>query len=233
MDLSEESRKYVKSHAKEICYKFADPENFPPSLHPDSFFMAGSPGAGKTEWSKSFLKSLTGKVPSRRIVRIDPDELRELLPNYDPTQAEIFQSGTILAVEKLVDFVIHNNQDFLLDGTFGHFESSYKNIKRCLSKNRKVGILYIYQDPKVAWDFTKKRAAVEKRTIPIDAFISTFFNAKENVNKIKAEFKNQIEIWLVIKDFKQNVSKLHFNIDSLDPYIKMNYNPKTLERALK
>ena len=194
--------------------------------------MAGSPGAGKTEWSKSFIKSYSGKEPSRRIVRIDPDELRAMLPNYEPTSADEFQSGTILAVEKVVDHVINNKQDFLLDGTFAHYESSYKNINRCLSKSRKVGILYIYQDPKVAWDFTKKRSAVEKRIIPKDAFINAYFKAKENVNKIKKEFGNNIEVWLVIKDFKQNVSKIEFNVASLDPYIKMNYNPKTLERAL-
>lgn len=233
MDINESTRDWVKKNKSEICSRIANIEEFPPVEGiPDSFFMAGSPGAGKTEWSISFIKTLCGENPSRRIVRIDPDELRAMLPDYDPTIAEKFQSGTNLAVEKLIDHVIKNKQDFLLDGTFAHYDSSYKNIKRCLQESRRVGILYIYQDPKVAWEFTKKRSAVEKRTIPKEAFIHAYFNAKNNVNMIKKEFGSDVEIWLVLKNFQQKVSKTWFNVSSLDPYVKMTYNPKTLERAL-
>src|SRR5476651_463458 len=134
MDIPAEARKYIKSHSMELCLKFADISRYPPYTTPSSFFMAGSPGAGKTEWSKSFIKTLIEKEPQRKIVRIDPDEIRESIPNYIPEQAVLFQSATSLGVEKLLDYVFKNNQDFLLDGTFAHYDSSCKNIERSLSK---------------------------------------------------------------------------------------------------
>lgn len=227
----EVTRKYVKNNIRAICHKFACSDIYPPVDHPDSFFMAGSPGAGKTETSKYFIGSILGKTPSRKIVRIDPDEIRESLPNYDPGQAHLFQSATSLAVDKVLDFVFHNNQNFLLDGTFAH-NSSYRNITRCLSKGRRVGILYVYQDPKIAWDFTKKRAAIEGRTIPLDAFVDAFFKAKDQVNKVKKDFGTDVQLLLIIKNYHQGTFKTHFNIASLDPYIKMTYNPKTLKNIL-
>ena len=48
---------------------------------------------------------------------------------------------------------------------------------------------------------------LEGRYVPKEIFIKSFFDAKENVNKIKADFKNKVMIFLIqktwfnIKDF--------------------------------
>ena len=44
--------------------------------------MAGSPGAGKTEYSKRFVDGVK-KDTGASIVRIDGDEIREILPQYN------------------------------------------------------------------------------------------------------------------------------------------------------
>lgn len=232
MDIVQEARKYIKDHKKELCLKFANIDEYPSVIKPYAYFMAGSPGAGKTEWSKFFIKALVEKEPTRKIVRIDPDEIREFIPNYIPEQAHLFQSAVSLGVDKILDYVFKYNQDFLLDGTFAHYNSSYKNIKISLSKGRKVGILYVYQKPEIAWSFTKKRAAIEKRTIPKDAFIQAFFSSRDNVNQIKAEFGNKIELDLIIKDYKQDVETIHFNISNIDHFLKIGYNSQTLNEVL-
>lgn len=232
MDQTEAAVQYIKSHQKEIVHKFACKDEYPPVLIPSSYFMAGSPGAGKTEWSKSFIKTLIEKEPDRKVVRIDPDEIRESIEGYIPEKAALFQRATGLGVQKVMDQVLHNNQDFLLDGTFSHYELSHKNIDRSLQKNRKVGVLYIYQDPLVAWNFTKIRSVIERRIIPKDAFITGFFNAKENVNKVKEVFGKKVQVWLVIKNGLQEVDKVHFNIDRIDNYLKMDYNAQTLAQEL-
>lgn len=64
-------------------------------------------------------------------------------------------------------------------------------------------------------------------------FITAFFAAKENVNKIKAEFGNQIELWLVIKNLEQGIEKTYFNIDNVDSYLKIEYTPESLREELK
>jgi adenylylsulfate kinase-like enzyme len=73
-EISNEAIAWVKSHQKDIVQKFAGPY---PSVSgaPFSIFMAGSPGAGKTEFSKRLMLLLR-----ESIVRIDPDEVRNFLP---------------------------------------------------------------------------------------------------------------------------------------------------------
>lgn len=96
-----------------------------------------------------------------------------------------------------------------------------------------MGILYLYQDPVVAWEFTQKRAALEGRNIPLDMFIRAFFVAKENVNRIKKEFGKQVELWLIIKNLEQGIEKTYFNVDNVDSYLKIRYNPQSLKEKLK
>lgn len=231
--IGNKAREYIKTHKKELCEKFANLKDYPPINKPSAYFMAGSPGAGKTEFSKSFIKELTEKEPGRKIVRIDADEVRDFIPFYDKTNAYRVQGAAALGVEKLLDCVLANNQDFVLDATFADYEKSRSNIIRSLHKNRKVGILYLYQNPVVAWEFTQKRAALEGRNIPLDMFIKAFFAAKENVNRIKREFGKDIELWLIIKNLEQGIEKTYFNVDNVDSYLKIRYNSQSLKKKLK
>lgn len=231
--LSLDAIEYIKKNAKQLCEKFASLNQYFRNEKPSAYFMAGSPGAGKTEYSKAFIRSLIGKSPERKIVRIDADEIRDFLPQYNKLNSFDVQRAAALGVQKLFDHVIKNKQDFLLDGTFSNYQIAETNVKRCLNKNYNIGIVYLYQDPLLAWDFTKKREALEGRPVPKNIFIESFFSAKENVNAIKKLFGSRVEVWLIIKDFKQDIEKTHFNIDNIDSYLKISYNPKTLEELIK
>lgn len=225
---------YVKSHRKELCERFAKITLYPPVDTPSSYFMAGSPGAGKTEFSKGFIKQLQEKEPSRMIVRIDADEIRDILPGYNHANAWELQPAASRGVEKIVDYVFDHDQDFLLDGTFSSYSVAQKNIERCKGHNRKIGLLYLYQDPIIAWKFTKVREAGEGRNIQKDAFIKEFFGSRECVNRIKSEFGSDIELWLIKKDFtNQGIEKTWFNIDNVDNYLKIEYSPESLNGLLE
>lgn len=231
--IAAKARDYIKTNKTKLCQKFARLKDYPPVENPSVYFMAGSPGAGKTEFSKSFIKELVGKEPKRRIVRIDADEVRDFIPFYDKTNAYRVQGAAALGVEKLLDCVLKNKQDFVLDATFADYEKARTNILRCINRNRKVGIIYLYQDPIVAWQFTQKREALEGRKIPLDMFITSFFAARENVNRIKKEFGNKVELWLIIRNLEQGIEKTYFNIDNVDSYLKIAYNTQSLEEKLK
>lgn len=223
---------FVKNNKKLIISTFADLTKFPPAQNPFTIFMAGSPGAGKTEFSISFIKQLSEKDPNTKVVRIDADEIRDIIPQYDKTNSNLLQSAAAIGVEKLFDYVQAHTQNVVVDGTFANYEVALKDIKRALGKNRKVGIIYIYQNPAIAWDFTKKRERLEGRVVPKEMFIQAFLNSKENVNEIKKEFGNGVRLSLVIKDFENRVEKTLFNIDNVDSYLKVKYNPQTLRRIL-
>ena len=218
-----------------LIEKFASINIYPSVANPEAFFMAGSPGAGKTEYSKAFISALEAKDSKRKIVRIDADEVRDSLPMYNHKNSDEVQGAAVRGVEKMLDHVLKNNQEFLLDATFALYDKSYTNIDRCLRDNRKVSVYYIYLDPLIAWDITQKREALEGRRVPKDMFIRAFFNAKDNVNKIKKELGKKIQLTVIIKNFndgKPGIDKIHINIDNIDNYLKIEYNPMSLEEKL-
>ena len=60
-----------------------------------------------------------------------------------------------------------------------------------------------------------------------------FIAARENVDKIKKEFADQIELELIVKDVDQGVQKSYFNIDQVANYLKIDYTSQTLEGLLQ
>lgn len=232
-DVRKAAIEFVKKNKKLIISKFADLTKFSPSQNPFTIFMAGSPGAGKTEFSISLIKQLSEKDPNTKVVRVDADEIRDIIPHYDKTNSNLIQSAAAIGVEKLFDHIQAHNQNTIVDGTFANYEVALKDVKRVLGKKRKLGIIYLYQDPAIAWDFTKKREKLEGRVVPIEMFVQAFLNSQVNVNKIKKEFGNDIRLSLVIKNFENRVEKTLFNIDNVDSYLKIKYNSRTLRKVLK
>lgn len=228
-DLEEKAKDWIRDNKKLLIKKFADLNNFPGVSNPFTIFMAGCPGAGKTEYSKSFIESYD---PSTKIVRIDADEIRDIIPGYTGGNAYKFQGAAALGVEKLFDYIQDHKQNVIVDGTFSDFKIGLNNIKRAINRKRKVGIFYLYQDPVIAWEFTKKREKVEGRHVSKDMFITSFFLAKENVNKVKSILKDKIELNLVEKNYTNELAKTRFKIENVDSYLKKLYNKKALEELL-
>ncbi|MFC1623287.1 zeta toxin family protein [Patescibacteria group bacterium] len=228
MDISGEAREYIKKTKNNLIEKIAGRDEYKAQGIPVSFFMAGSPGAGKTEFSRSIIEVL-----GMPMVRIDADEIREDIPGYDGGNAELFQSACIKGVEILYDHVNKKKLNAIVDGTFASYEVAHKNIKRALDKNRKVAIFYIYQKPEDAWRFTVSREKEDRRHITKDIFINAFFKARENVNKIKEDFGKDVSIFFIEKNFNHGIEKFEINVDDIDKFIKIKYTPQMLEKLLK
>ncbi|MEK7481492.1 MAG: zeta toxin family protein, partial [Patescibacteria group bacterium] len=191
-----------------LIEKFADTTRFPSVEKPLSVFMAGSPGAGKTELSIKLVEAL-----ERPSVRIDADDIRILLPGYNGMNASLFQRAASIGVELLYDYVLTSGQDCILDGTFANYNKALLNVERSLKRGRAVVILYVYQNPKTAWQFTQARELIDGRRVPKDAFIKQFFAARENVNRVKDILKKQVFIWVINKS---GVEWSELNVDSID-----------------
>jgi len=226
-NISQSAIKFVKSHKKEIKEHFAGDSVCLPDEKPISIFMAGSPGAGKTEFSKRFLAD--AKITA---VRIDADEIRDFIPLYNGCNASDVQGGSAIAVEYIYDYVIKKKKNMILDATFADYEKSLNNVQRSINKARHIEIYYLYQDPLVAWKFTKYRQELEGRIVPKEVFVDSFFKACENANRVKEEFGKQVQLHIVIKNFENGLDKLKLNVDSIDPYVKMIYNRKSLMELL-
>lgn len=231
IDLSEQAKIYIKRHKKDLINKFADITNYLPIKNPETFFMAGSPGAGKTEFAHRFSKELKEKQNISAVV-IDPDEIRAMLPCYNGKNSELFQGAVCLGIDKIYDHNLHKRQTVIIDGTLAHFKTSEKNIERSIGKNRKISIFYLYQDPILAWKFTKIREELDRRFMPKNVFTQAFFDSKDNANKLKAMYNKYITLNLIIKNFNNDIEKTHFNIPNIDNYLKLSYDKLSLMEKL-
>jgi len=232
--VSNDAFREVKKRKKLIIEKFANTEDYPPTVKPFTIFMAGSPGAGKTEFSKSFDPDIFKITQDQdtKIVRIDADEIRFLIPQFTGSNSSVIQRAASKGVDILFDHVQKKSQNAIVDGTFANYDISFRNLKRALGRGRSVGIFYIYQDPVVAWNFTKKREKIEKRNISKRIFIDAFFSAKDNVNKVKEILKDKIIVDLIIKDFENKDAKYKINIQNIDYYLKKPYTMGQLASLL-
>ena len=225
--LAKESKEYVKQNWRGIVSTYIG--GFQPVERPVSIFMAGSPGAGKTEFSNRLIEDLGGNI-----VHIDADTVRDKLPHYHGGNAAIVQGAAALGVEKLYDVVLQEKLHAVLDGTFRKYEKAKNNIQRSIDHARTVDIFYIFQDPLVAWDFTKKREELEGRNIPKDIFAESFFAARENVGYAKRDFGENIRLHIVLKNIANGNERIWYNVDeaSIDLCVSIGYTPAELLRQL-
>lgn len=211
-----------KTNHKSIVQKIVMSVNESPT--PFSVFMAGSPGAGKTETAKPFLEL------SNSMISIDPDILRNLIPGYNPSRSELTNSAVSILVEKIQDLALEKRRSFVLDGTLSNYDKAEKNIKRSLGRKRKVMVIYVHLDPLKAWEFTQKRELVEGRNIPKEAFIQQYFNSKNVVSRLKDEFGSNIEIFLI--DRSKDKYLVAQNKETIDNFTSNKYTLESLKKLL-
>lgn len=227
-DISEEALRFARSNKKSIARRLTDRAIYPPEESPVSVFMAGSPGAGKTEASIA-LVNLFADVS---ILRIDPDELRNEFAAYQGANSWLFQRGVSILVEKIIDHALDQRQSFLLDGTLSNLKVASRNIERSLKKGRFVQILYVYQNPMLAWDFVKAREEAEGRRIRKEHFIEQYFAARDVVNALKLEYGSDVHVDLLIKHIDNSGRLYKAGVDKIDYHIPEQHTRADLEARL-
>lgn len=229
-EVTRQALDYAKSNKKVIARRLTDKSIFVPEDNPVSVFMAGSPGAGKTEASIELLDMLSNN--GDRVLRIDPDELRLEFEGYTGDNSYLFQAGVSVLVEKIHDMALAQSQSFVLDGTLSNFEKAKDNIKRSLKRDRQVQVLYVYQDPVLAWEFVKAREVVEGRRILPEDFISQYFMARDSVNSLKKRFEKDISVDLLLKNNDNSNRRYEANIDQIDSHVKEKYTRSDLAKII-
>lgn len=224
----EESKAFVRENRTRLSKELTDISRYPKEEQPVSVFMAGSPGAGKTETSKAYLEqfretdALGG--PSFEVLRIDPDEYRVLIPGYTGDNSWLVQPAVSLLVERVLDRALRQKQSFLLDGTFANLQKSLDNIARSLDRDRFVQILYVYQEPELAWNFVMARESVEGRKIPFDRFAAQFIAAQESVQAALDKFGDKIRVEVLIKPIDNGRHVHHADVKRLDAVVQRRFN---------
>ena len=222
-NMMDHSVSYAKSHKKEFIAKVVDGQV--PAAKKTAIFMAGSPGAGKTEVATALEEMLSN------ICMIDADVFRSQFPEYNGSNSREFQGGASLLVEYSLDYVLKKGYSFILDGTFA-IGKSIENIERALKRDYLTTIYYVFQDPVIAWNFTKRREISEGRHVPKERFINAFINSRENISKVTEKFGDLVEVIIVIKDYRNEISEIASGIDNLELILPRTYSFKELEALL-
>lgn len=198
---------------------------------PVSVFMAGAPGAGKTEASLGLLQELANDGIT--LFRLDPDELRAKFPAYTGANSSLFQRAVSKLVDKIHDQLLKHSVSFMMDGTLSSYEIAKSNVERSLSRGRLVRILFVYQKPELSWGFVQKREAVEGRNIPLEAFIKQYFASRCVVNALKTEFGDAIEVNVIVKNLDGSTPETaEVNVTSIDACVPEGYTEEGLRQML-
>jgi UDP-N-acetylglucosamine kinase len=234
-NLKRQAEEFARLNKKRIAKELTDPAKFIPDEVPISVFMAGSPGAGKTEVSKNLINMLENNK-KHKVIRVDGDELRQHIPGYTGSNSYLFQGAVSILVDKIHDLALDQKQTFLLDGTLSKYDKAASNIKRSLDRNRVVLIFYVYQKPEVAWKFTVAREALEGRNIPKSAFIESFLESRDTVCRIRKDFDGRVVIFLVKKNFEthnvDDILEIIADGKQIDDYLGKAYTKDDLEKLL-
>lgn len=228
--LKQSADSFANSNKERIAKEITDITIFLPESNPVSVFMAGSPGAGKTESSKNLIKKFSKN--DGQILRIDPDELRCKMPGYTGSNSHLFHGAVSILVAKIHDLALKNSQSFVFDGTFSKVEIARENIQRSLKRNRFVQIFYVYQDPIQAWNFVEEREKQEGRRIKKETFIRQYFSARDTVNLLKREFGDKIKVDLLVKNIDGSDKYYKENIDTIDNFVNESYTVETLSAVI-
>ena len=235
-DIKRQARKLSKDkvYIQSAYKKLVGTRDFSGLKGPAAVFMAGSPGAGKTEMAKEI-----SRIFDPEPVHIDADDFRTQFPGYNGKNSSLFQQAATDMVQKILDRVLHTAKKgpavpFILDGTFSYARVQ-ENVKRALDRGYALEIYYVYQKPLLAWQFTKAREAKDGRLVSEEVFIHTFIQARDNVLMVKKLFGDQINISMIIKndDAKKGEVYAYLSYDELEQRLPMSYNEGTLRKELR
>lgn len=93
-------------------------------------------------------------------------------------------------------------------------------------------MIYVYQAPVIAWDFVRAREFIEGRRIQQDTFITRYFGARDVVQKIKNEFRNEISLEVLIKDRDNSTRSRHLNVFEIHDVVDERYTQEQLTAIL-
>ena len=220
---------WARQHKRDFANNFIKQANVQPADTPVAIFMAGLPGAGKTEFTQSFLK-----VNQNSAIRIDMDEIATHIESYRPEQADRYREAATMLLNKIFDLNLKRKLNFIMDGTLGH-NKAISNIERTLKAGYQIKIFYLCQDPRSAWQYTQARELIEHRAISKEGFIRTYYSLIDNLRTILEKIKHpNLAVDLVIKKPDNGIKKIISSIGTadIDKHIEINYNREKLERKI-
>ena len=187
---NESTQEYVPSRRKlhaDIINKFKEEVVCITEGQPIAIFMGGSPASGKS----SFLRKYSPYLLKEEILKVDADEIRAMLPEYDGYNA----AQTHLETKDIVNTLLSNKNigipcdfDLIYDGTMNSVKSYIPLMDILRKRGYKIFIVYMDKVPK---DVIIKRALERYkksgRFVPLEVIEDFFEKGKTAFNDLKKD----------------------------------------------
>ena len=233
MYFNESTQKYSPSRQRvhnEILQQFKDELVCIESDEPIAILMGGSPVSGKS----TFLRKYAPYLLSEELLRIDADEVRSQLPEYEGWNA----SQTHLETKDIVNTLLSDRTigmpcrfDVIYDGTMNNTKSYIPLIKLLRELGYKIYVVYIDNVPK---DVIEKRALERYkksgRFVPLEVIDDFFSKGKTALNEIKKLVDGYMVVDGGSNDY-QIIEEGGFKLPRNRAYSKIGYPTKELGRA--
>jgi len=148
---------------------------------PVAVLTVGAPGSGKSTWLKKYAPWTQGKD----VLKIDADDVRSQLPEYEGWNANITHEETRDIVQRLFKKIGDPcTVDLVYDGTMNKARKYEELIKQFKDMGYQVFVLYVEVPEKVARERVLKRYRDSGRYVPksvIDKIYKTGLNAYQKV----------------------------------------------------
>jgi predicted ABC-type ATPase len=169
---------------------------------PIAIFMGGSPASGKS----SFLRKYSPFLLKEEILKIDADEIRAMLPEYEGWNA----CQTHLETKDIVNILLSNKNigipcdfDIIYDGTMNSVKSYIPLMDILRKRGYKIFIVFMDNVPK---DVIIKRALDRYKTsgrfVPLEVIEDFFSKGKTAFNELKKDVDGYMLIDGSSQDYK-------------------------------
>jgi predicted ABC-type ATPase len=202
---NEEAGEYVPSRRKlhaDIINTFKKEVVCITEGQPIAIFMGGSPASGKS----SFLRKYSPYLLKEEILKVDADEIRAMLPEYEGYNA----AQTHLETKDIVNTLLSDRNigipcdfDLIYDGTMNSVKSYIPLMDILRKRGYKIFIVYMDNVPK---DVIIKRALERYqksgRFVPLEVIEDFFEKGKTAFNELKKDVDGYMVIDGSNQDYK-------------------------------
>lgn len=171
--------------------------NKPSKIHPSATFVIGGMGAGKST-------TLAAGRNRPDAVRIDPDEIRGELPEYQRAIADAdavaSDAGSKTYVEagwiaqKAREKAVDKKNDLLIDGTGRDHVGISALMNDLKKKGYTIHLIGVHVDPHVGLARIKARANENRRMVPEDQALGSYKSFPNSFDKLKRH-AHSYEAW--------------------------------------
>ena len=233
MHFNKSTQRYSPTRQKlhrEILQEFKDKLVCIESDEPIAILMGGSPASGKS----TFLRKYAPYLLSEELLRIDADEVRSKLPEYEGWNA----SQTHIETKDIVNTLLSDKTigmpcktDVIYDGTMNSTKSYLPLIALLKKLGYKIFVVYIDNVPK---DKIVKRAleryGKSGRFVPLEVIDDFFGKGKVALNEIK----QKVDGYMIIDGSSSDYAIIEeggFKLPRNRAYSEIGYPTKKVERG--